>query len=130
MAYRPDKPKPSTIQRPLSHAIMDLHRALIQAEARALGVDTSPYKLLQTVMSDARFAWLRAFSDLIVAMDEAGDRGELPDVTALAPFLETLHGLVAPSTEAGRRVELLAPEAPEVQVAQEKLVHVLAGFSQ
>jgi len=129
MAIRPDKPKPSSIQRPLSHAIMDLHRALIQAEAHAYGLDTSPYKLLQSVMSDERFAWLRAFSDLIVAMDEAGDRGELPDVTALAPYLETLHSLVAPSSEAGMRVQALA-DAPDVQAAQDKLVHVLTGFSQ
>jgi hypothetical protein len=108
---------------------MDLHRALIQAEARAYDLDTSPYKLLQSVMSDERFAWLRAFSDLIVAMDEAGDRGELSDVTALAPYLETLHGLVAPSSAAGMRVQVLA-DAPDVQAAQDKLVHVLAGFSQ
>jgi hypothetical protein len=130
MAIRPDKPKPSTIQRPLSHAIMDLHRALIQAEARAHGLDTSPYRLLQSVMQDTRFAWLRAFSDLIVAMDEAGDRAELPDVAALAPYLETLHGLVAPTSEAGLRVQALAQDAPDVQAAQDKLVHVLAGFSQ
>lgn len=109
---------------------MDLHRALIQAEARAHGLDTSPYKLLQSVMSDERFVWLRAFSDLIVAMDEAGDRGELPDATALAPYLETLHGLVAPSSAAGTRVQALADQAPDVRAAQEKLVHVLTGFSQ
>lgn len=109
---------------------MDLHRALIQAEARAYGLDTSPYKLLQSVMSDERFTWLKSFSDLIVAMDEAGSRGELSDVTALAPFLETLHGLVAPSGTAGQRVEILASGAPDVQAAQEKLIHVLAGFSQ
>ena len=109
---------------------MDLHRALIQAEARAHGLDTSPYKLLQSVMGDERFAWLKAFSDLIVAMDEAGARGELPDVMALAPYLETLHGLVAPVTEAGQRVALLSDGAPDVAAAQEKLVHVLAGFSQ
>jgi hypothetical protein len=109
---------------------MDLHRTLIQAEARAHGLDTSPYKLLQSVMNDTRFAWLRAFSDLIVAMDEAGDRGELPDITALTPYLESLHSLVAPSSEAGQRVEELAPGAPDVQAAQQKLIRVLAGFTQ
>jgi hypothetical protein len=130
MANRHEKPTPSTTQRPLSHAIMDLHRALIQAEARGTGLAGNPYKLLGAVMQDPRFAWLRSFSDLIVAIDEAGARGELPDAAALTPYLETLHGLLAPTAEAGQRIATLAHSAPAVATAQRKLAHVLAGFTQ
>ncbi|GAB0114576.1 hypothetical protein [Acidisoma sp. C75] len=129
MAKRPEKPTPSTLQRPLSHAVMDLHRALIQAEARASGLDGNPYKLLTAVMQDPRFAWLRSFSDLIVAMDEAGDRGELPDRAALTPYLVTLRGLIAPSHEAGARIAALVPKDREVSLAFRKIEIMLGEFS-
>jgi hypothetical protein len=121
MARRPDKPTPSTIQRPLSHAVMDLHRALIQAEARETGLDGNPYKLLTAVMQDPRFAWLRSFSDLIVAMDEAGDAGTLPDRASLTPYLMTLRHLIAPGHEAGTRIGALVPADREVSLAFRKI---------
>ena len=126
MALRSDKPTPSTIQRPLSLAVMDLHRALLQAQARETGLAGNPYKLLGAVMEDPRFAWLRAFSDLIVAMDEAGAQGELPDAAALAPFVARLRALIAPGTEAAQRIAALAPTTPEVAAAAAKTDRALA----
>lgn len=128
MAIRPDKPTPSTIQRPLSLAVMDLHRALLQAQARETGLAGNPYKLLGAVMEDLRFAWLRAFSDLIVAMDEAGDRGELPDASALAPYVAGVRALVAPGTEAAARIAALSPTTPDVAGAHDKLKTALSDF--
>lgn len=128
MARRPDKPTPSTIQRPLSHAIMDLHRALIQAEAQATGLAGNPYKLLTAVMQDPRFTWLRSFSDLIVAMDEAADRGELPDRAALTPYLTALRDLLAPGHEAGTRIVELSPTHTDVSVAFRKITMLLEEF--
>jgi hypothetical protein len=128
MARRPDKPTPSTIQRPLSHAIMDLHRALIQAEAQATGLGGNPYQLLTAVMQDPRFAWLRSFSDLIVAMDEAGDRAELPDRAALTPYIDTLQGLIGPRHEAGTRIAELVPTHADVSVAYRKVQLLLEEF--
>lgn len=100
---------------------MDLHRALIQAEAQATGLGGNPYKLLTAVMQDPRFAWLRNFSDLIVAMDEAGDRAELPDRAALTPYLETLRDLLGPGHEAGTRIAELVPTHTDVSVAYRKI---------
>jgi len=128
MVRRPDKPTPSTIQRPLTHAIMDLHRALIQAEAQATGLAGNPYKLLTAVMQDPRFAWLRSFSDLIVAMDEAADRGELPDRAALTPYLTTLKDLLGPGHDAGARIAELAPGHTEVSVGYRKIQLLLEEF--
>jgi hypothetical protein len=128
MATRPDKPAPSTIQRPLSLAVMDLHRALLHAQARETGLAGNPYKLLGAVMEDARFAWLRAFSDLIVAMDEAGAKGELPDATALAPYVARLRGLIAPETEAAQRIAALSPATPDVAAAYAKTEIALSEF--
>jgi hypothetical protein len=130
MAIRPDKPTPSTIQRPLSLAVMDLHRALLQAQARETGLAGNPYKLLGAVMEDPRFAWLRAFSDLIVAMDEAGARGELPEAAALAPFVEAVRALIAPGTEAAARIADLAPTTPDIAAAAAKTQAALAEFTQ
>ncbi|WP_459676349.1 hypothetical protein [Acidisoma sp. 7E03] len=107
---------------------MDLHRALIQAEAQATGLAGNPYKLLTAVMQDPRFAWLRSFSDLIVAMDEAGDRGELPDREALAPYLQTLRDLIGPGHEAGTRIQDLAPTHTDVSVAFRKIELLLEEF--
>jgi hypothetical protein len=128
MAIRPDKPTPSTIQRPLSLAVMDLHRALLHAQARETGLAGNPYKLLGAVMEDPRFAWLRAFSDLIVAVDEAGANGELPDAASLAPFVTTLRGLVAPGSAAAARIAALSPTTPDIAIAYEKTKLALSEF--
>jgi hypothetical protein len=130
MAIRPDKPTPSTIQKPLSLAVMDLHRALLQAQARETGLAGNPYKLLGAVMEDPRFAWLRAFSDLIVAMDEAGDRGELPDAAALAPYVAAVRALIAPGTEAAARIAALSPTTPDVVASHDKTRIALSEFQE
>jgi hypothetical protein len=128
MAMRPDKPTPSTIQRPLSLALMDLHRALLHDQAREAGLADNPYQLLGAVMKDERFAWLRAFSDLIVAVDEVGARGELPDAASLAPYLAALRALIAPGTEAAGRIADRSPATPEVAAAYARTEMALAEF--
>jgi hypothetical protein len=107
---------------------MDLHRALLQAQARETGLAGNPYKLLGAVMEDPRFAWLRAFSDLIVAMDEAGARGDLPDAAAFAPYVATLRALIAPETEAAQRIADLSPTTPDVAAAHAKTTIALSEF--
>lgn len=107
---------------------MNLHRALLHAQARETGLDGNPYKLLGAVMEDPRFAWLRAFSDLIVAMDEAGARGELPDAAAIAPYVATLRALIAPGTEAAARIAALSPATPDLAAAHDKTQAALAEF--
>jgi hypothetical protein len=129
MIVRPAKPAASTIHRPLSLAVMDLHRALLHAQARETGLEGNPLRLLGAVMGDERFAWLRAFSDFIVAMDETGARGEIPDATALAPYVTTMRGLLAPDTEAARRIAAVSPTTPDVAEAAARTQAILAAFA-
>ena len=79
-------------------------------------------------MKDERFAWLRAFSDLIVAVDEVGARGELPDAASLAPYLAALRALIAPGTEAAGRIADRSPATPEVAAAYARTEMALAEF--
>ena len=67
----------------LRNRLLSLHKILMLAE-RAIfekegNVIESPNHFLQLLMSDARFAWLRDLSQLIVMMDEAME--EKPPIT-------------------------------------------------
>ncbi|WP_216849854.1 hypothetical protein [Acidisoma sp. L85] len=104
---------------------MDLHRALLHAEARKVGIADEPYKMLAAALGDERFAWLKPLSDLIVTLDEAGAQGTLPDNTALAPFVAKARDLTAPGSLVYLRAGALAPEAPGIREAQATLADVL-----
>ena len=55
-------------------ALLDLHKALVDSERvsyeKAVGQIHSPNHFLQLLTGDPWFAWLKPFSQLIVAMDE------------------------------------------------------------
>lgn len=61
----------------LSAALMDLHRDLLMKEAHRLesesGRKMTPYELLHASLHDARLAWLRQISALIVTIDTTID---------------------------------------------------------
>ena len=54
--------------------LLDLHKALVDSERvsyeKAIGQIQSPTHFLQLLTGDPWFAWLKPFSQLIVAMDE------------------------------------------------------------
>ncbi len=54
--------------------LLRMHKALIEWEKRRYedvhGTVGSPYALLQLLINDAQFAWLRRMSELIVQIDE------------------------------------------------------------
>lgn len=61
----------------LSTALMELHKALLMTEAKALeaayGRKVTPYELLNASFNDVNFAWLRVLSQLIVSIDTIVD---------------------------------------------------------
>ena len=63
------------LARSVRQHLLDLHKALLDAERaeyeRMAGSATPPAALLQMLITDPRFAWLRCISRLIVGMDEA-----------------------------------------------------------
>ena len=64
----------------LRRALLKLHKALVDSERvgyeKTMGQIQSPNHFLQLLTNDPWFAWLRPFSQLIVAMDEALDAEE------------------------------------------------------
>lgn len=79
------------------HALLRLHKALLDDERvayeRVHGRISSNGELLQLVLNDAWFAWLRPLSQVIAKFDELSEandpsaRGEIP---ALLVFVRTL----------------------------------------
>ncbi|HEX8747210.1 MAG TPA: hypothetical protein VF717_08415, partial [Pyrinomonadaceae bacterium] len=65
--------------RDLRRGLLHLHKALLDTERaayeQAMGRVTSG-ELLQLVLNDEQFAWLRFFSELIVRIDEMLDADE------------------------------------------------------
>lgn len=80
--------------RRLAAAIAELHRSLLNAQAAGSPVAGNPYALLQAVMHDPAFLWLRRLSDLILAIDEAGTKGATPSPEAMQGFLARATALV------------------------------------
>ena len=87
------------------HAMMHLHRALLESERvryeRLNGRVASSADLLQLVLHDPWFAWLRPMSSLIVAMDERMDPDAEPGVPAPESLLEQARELMRADEEGG-----------------------------
>jgi hypothetical protein len=89
---------------PVRDALLHLHKALIDSERvsyeKANGAIRSPNHFLQLLTSDPWFAWLRALSELIVAMDEALDERE-PLTVESAETLNNQTRLLLVASESG-----------------------------
>ncbi len=85
--------------------MMHLHRALLESERvryeRLNGRVASSADLLQLVLHDPWFAWLRPMSALIVAMDERMDPDAEPGVPAPESLLEQARELMRADEEGG-----------------------------
>jgi hypothetical protein len=89
----------------LRRGLLRLHKALVDAEReayeRAHGPVASSGRLLQLLIHDPWFAWLRPFSELIVRIDVALDAEEPPaaaDARALAAEARSLLALAGGET--------------------------------
>jgi hypothetical protein len=83
-------PDPS---RHLAAAVAGWHRTLLNAQAEGHAAAANPYALLQAVLHDPDFAWLRKLSDLILRIDEATAKGARPSPEAMRGFLATATAL-------------------------------------
>lgn len=104
-ATRPARPQAP--HKRLTAGLADLHRALLTAQAVGHPAASNPYALLQAVMHDPGFAWLRAYSDLILRIDEASAKGATPSAEAMQEFLLAATQLV----EGGAAEDAAAGEA-------------------
>jgi hypothetical protein len=86
------------------HALLRLHKALLDDERvsyeRVHGRISSNGELLQLVLNDAWFAWLRPLSQVIAKIDELSEESEPAAREEIPALLVSVRTLLIP-TEAG-----------------------------
>lgn len=116
MSNHPKRAPANAPHKRLSNAIAELHRALLSVQSANHPAKGNPYALLQAVMHDPAFAWLKALTDLILRIDEAGAKGATPSPEALAGFVAEAAALVEGGESAPEgffpalRMHLLRPD--------------------
>jgi len=119
--------------RALRMALLALHKTLLDHEReryeRAHGRVESPGQMLNLVMNDPWFAWLRPMSALVVQADERLDSDDgvsATDVTAFSVQIrDLLQGTFAGVDQVAYQRAL--QDAPEVVMAHGRLAAALNG---
>ncbi len=118
----------------LRHALLELHKALLDAQRiryeRENGRVESRGELLELVLEDPSFEWLRVLSALIARLDELAEaddkdmsgemRGVIDKLRALVRF-EGNSGFTGPYRE-------IVEAVPDALVAHVRLSRLLADF--
>lgn len=111
--------------------LLDLHRALLEAERREYeGVHgrVSANELLQLALRDAQFAWLHELSTLIVRIDELVSADEAPGESEFTEVTERIRALLRPSpsgTGFAQRYDRAIQADPAVLLAHRAVVVTL-----
>ncbi|HMP02521.1 MAG TPA: hypothetical protein PKD86_11215 [Gemmatales bacterium] len=96
-------PEVAALLDPLRSELLELHRLLIEAERqdyeRAFGPVAGPGALLQLLIDDPWFSWLRPFAQLIVRIDESLEVPEPISVAEARSFLAEAWALLAPAEQ-------------------------------
>jgi hypothetical protein len=119
--------------RRLAAAVAGWHRALLNAQSAGHPAGGNPYALLQAVMHDPDFAWLRRLSDLILRIDEANAKGATPSPEAMQGFLATALALTSgEDIEFQQRQQrfLLRPEVASARAAVQATLDELRQAAQ
>lgn len=127
-------PETTTRLQPVRHAMLDLHRAMLQAERLAWqqlnGRVVTNAEMLQLTIHDPWFAWLRPLTSALVALDDAMmDR--TVDTEAEAPvLLATLAALLHPDdagNEFQQRYFEFLQRSPDVAVSHAVAAKAIAA---
>lgn len=112
--------------------LLRLHKTLLDFERdgyeRGRGKIGNSYELLNLVMNDPWFAWLRQLSELIVEMDELLAAKEMPSETSGVALIEQARILLLPSesgSEFQRKYFAAVQQSPEVLLAHSEFARVL-----
>jgi hypothetical protein len=134
MEVEPLNEKTRARLRELRGGLLRLHKLLLDAERAAYEREhgrVAAGQMLQLVINDARFAWLRRLSELIVTVDEMLDAKEEPaterDARAVVAQARTL---LAPSDDAADfadKYRAALQRDPEVVMAHAGVARVLAA---
>jgi len=112
--------------------LLRLHKTLLDFERegyeRERGKIGNSYALLQLVMSDLWFAWLRQLSELIVEMDELLAAKETPGEATAVALIRQASILLTPSesgSEFQKKYFAAMQQSPEVVLAHSEFANVL-----
>ena|SRR5688500_18462315 len=112
-------------------ALLRLHKALIDSERAAFEARagaTSNGQFLQLLLQDPFFVWLRPFSGLIAAMDEALADAEGLSAEGAEEFLAQVRSLIGPpdaNTGGETRYEEVRSRDPDVLFAHIQLARLV-----
>jgi hypothetical protein len=115
----------------LRRALLHLHKTLLDWERVAyerIHGRASSHALLQAILNDPQFAWLRPLSELIVRIDELLDH-EAPDTSAdVNAILDRARSLVSPEDMASpyaQRYHAALQEHPDAVLAHRPVTVLL-----
>jgi len=118
----------------MRHALLRLHKTLLDSERlryeRQHGRIEDGYPLLNKVMNDPAFAWLRALSALIVTIDESLENSELTR-TGAALLQGHIRTMLTPSETGGdfqRNYHRTLQESPAVVMAHREASTMLSSW--
>jgi hypothetical protein len=121
----------------LRRGLLDLHKALIEAERityeRIFGRIPSNGQLLQLVMHDPWFTWLRPLSQLVVRLDEVMDQTDRETALDVQDLVEEVRTLLCPSEQSEgfeRSYYEALQRSPEVVLAHSRVKHLLSVAGQ
>lgn len=112
-------------------ALLRLHKVLLDDERAAyerLHGQVTSGELLQLVIGDEQFAWLRALSELIVNIDESLDADEPATADEAESLLEQARLLLKPSETGGdfaRRYFAALQREPDAVLAHREVTRLL-----
>ena len=118
-----------SLLRDLRKTLLHLHKTLIDWQRTEYELDRGPMgatQLLQIILNDQAFAWLRAMSGLIVSIDEALE-AKPPEMPAVAPLIARARDLASPAADTAyaARYHAALQELPDAVLAHRDLVTIL-----
>lgn len=121
----------------LRRGLMRLHKALIDSERAVYEQTSGPQtnvQLLQALMEDAFFAWLRPFSRLITEIDGALHEGDPLTLESARGYVARAHDLVSAPADGeadgdAARYEQARQRDPGVLFAHTEMHRALAASS-
>ena len=126
----------STLQRlnQLRQPLLHLHKTLLDLERETYErahdrVDNS-YELLQLVLHDPWFAWLRSLSELMVQIDEMLDAKESPQESEAVALIDQARVLLRPSESGSgfqKKYFSSLQQSPDVVLAHSEVTKYLGA---
>jgi hypothetical protein len=110
------QPTPATLATDVSHALKELHRALIRSEIGEDQALQNPYTMLFALIGDPRFAWMGPLSQLIARIDQQVADDEIADEAALLG----LHREISDLTIQGKGEDLATFRMRHVMALQKE----------